>query len=112
MSKRNRYSAKLKLSAVEYAETSNNCAAARQYGVTEKMIRDWRKSKDRLKEMPKSKYANRGLACKWPTLEEALFTWVEEKRKSGYMVTRNAIRLQARMAAIDRRIQDFRGTAS
>ena len=77
-----------------------------------KMIRDWRKSKDRLKEMPKSKYANRGLSCKWPILEEALFTWVEEKRKSGYIVTRNAIRLQVRMAAIDRRIQDFRGTAS
>ena len=37
---------------------------------------------------------------------------VEEKRKSGYMVTRNAIRLQARMAAIDRLIHDFRGTTS
>ena len=43
--KRMRYTAKLKLAAIKHAEENNNCAAAREFGVNEKLIRDWRKIK-------------------------------------------------------------------
>ena len=41
--KKNKYTAEFKLKVVQYAHLSNNCAAAREYGVSEKLVRDWKK---------------------------------------------------------------------
>lgn len=48
MSKRKRmsYDVSFKLKVVEFAEKKSNCAAEREFGVTEKMVRDWRNKKD------------------------------------------------------------------
>ena len=37
--KRNSYDSAFKLKVIEYAENHNNCAAEREFGVTEKMVR-------------------------------------------------------------------------
>uniref|UniRef100_A0A8D0NR30 Pogo transposable element derived with KRAB domain n=2 Tax=Sus scrofa TaxID=9823 RepID=A0A8D0NR30_PIG len=42
---RRSYDAGFKLMVVEYAESTNNCQAAKQFGVLEKNVRDWRKLK-------------------------------------------------------------------
>jgi len=51
-----KFSTKFKLSVVKFAETSNNSASGRQFGVSEKFVREWRKSIEKLKAMPSKKY--------------------------------------------------------
>jgi len=51
--KRNKYTAQFKLAVITFAENSNNSAAGREYGVSEKLVRDWKKVSTRLSEMPK-----------------------------------------------------------
>lgn len=92
---RSSYDASFKLRVVEAAEGSNNSAAARQFGVSESTIRDWRKLKNELIIMPPHKKACRGLSSANPELEKALFEWVSEHRNNGYAVSRTSIRLQA-----------------
>ena len=60
-SKRMKYTAKFKLQVVKVARESNNCVASREFGVNEKLVRDWRKQVEKLKCMPKNKCSNRGL---------------------------------------------------
>ena len=97
--KRMSYTAQFKLKVVALAESSNNCHAGRECGVSEKVIRDWRRAKAQLQEMPRSKRANRGSSARCPELEEALNTWVEEHRLQGRAVSRLAVRIKAREMA-------------
>ena len=39
--------------------------------------------------MEKNKCANRGKQCQWPELEDSIAKWIEEKRQSGYIVTKS-----------------------
>ena len=98
-SKRTKYTAKFKLQVVDYAEKTNNCAASREFNISEKLVRDWKRLQEKLKAMPKSKCADRGKSCQWPEVEREMLSWIEEQRQSGYAVTRNLIRLQARTYA-------------
>lgn len=93
--KRMKYEASFKLRVVESARSSNNSAAARKYGVNEKLVRDWKKSEYFLKTISKKKCAARGAICHWTKLENDLELWVNENRENGYTVTRNGIRIQA-----------------
>ncbi|KFD70384.1 hypothetical protein M514_17468 [Trichuris suis] len=43
--RRSSYDASFKLKVIDLAKKSNNCAASRKYGVTEKMVREWQKRK-------------------------------------------------------------------
>ena len=61
--KRRNYEARFKLTVVDFAEKSNNSAAGRQFGVSEKLVRDWRKLQAKIKQLPKTKCADRGLKC-------------------------------------------------
>ena len=62
--------------------------------------------------MLRNKCANRGKSCQWPALEQELVCWVEEQRKSGFVVTRNMIRLRALACAKQSKITDFKGPIS
>jgi len=74
---RSSYDASFKLQVVEFAEQSSNMAAERQFGVCEKQVREWRKQKSILQELPKTKRARRGKVASFPLLEEELRQWVE-----------------------------------
>ena len=50
---RRKYEASFELKFIEVAKASNNCAAARTFDVTEKMVWDWRKNEDNLKKYVK-----------------------------------------------------------
>ena len=93
-SKRIKYTAKFKLQVVKFAEETN-CAASREFSVHEMLVRDWHKQIEKLKCMPKNKCSNRGKNCQWPELEDKLIAWIQEQRQSGYIVTRNMIRIKA-----------------
>uniref|UniRef100_A0A3B3TFI6 HTH CENPB-type domain-containing protein n=1 Tax=Paramormyrops kingsleyae TaxID=1676925 RepID=A0A3B3TFI6_9TELE len=93
--KRKKYDASFKLKVVNFAMEHNNCAAARQYGVTEKMVRDWKSNEKALKSMPRGKCALRRGAPHWPELKKHVADMVAQHRQNGYVVTRNTIRLFA-----------------
>ena len=97
--RRNSFDAGFKLKAIECAEKSNNCQAARAFCVSEKNIRDWRKMKEQVSSMPKTKKAKRGDVPRAPELEQDLAKWVEEERVRGIPVSRLAIRLKAQKMA-------------
>lgn len=45
-----KYDANFKLKVIAFAISSNNIAAARKYGVNEKLVHEWKKSEASLKQ--------------------------------------------------------------
>ena len=80
---RKSYSADYKLQVVKYAAENGNRAAERKCGVSEKLVRDWRKAEVNLTAMKKTKKANRGLKPRWPELEDRVHRWVLEQHTAG-----------------------------
>ena len=61
--KRSTYDAAFKLQVVSFVTANNNCAAAREFGVDEKQVREWKKRKNNLEEMPRTKKL---VVLEWP----------------------------------------------
>ncbi|KAG7175330.1 hypothetical protein Hamer_G001389 [Homarus americanus] len=76
-------------------EASNNSAATREFGVNEKQVREWKKTEEKLIDITRKKCAQGRGKQQWPELEEKLFEWVNENRESGYVITGNAICIDA-----------------
>lgn len=93
--KRLSYDTAFKLKVIEYAEQRNNSVAAREFGVSTKQVREWRKAKNVLKTLPRKKKAMSGKTAQFPKLEEKLFDWVQENRCKGLTITRTSIRMRA-----------------
>ena len=68
--KRMKYEAKFKIKVVEFPLETNNWESSRKFGVSEKLVRDWRKQVEKIKKPPKSKCADRGRKCQRPQLED------------------------------------------
>ena len=81
MSHRISYTAGFKLKVIEYAEKSNNLAASRQFGVNEKLVRDWKKKKDYLNKTNKT--VKRHVPCVTPyaLMEMTINDWILDLRK-------------------------------
>ncbi|KAG7165833.1 Pogo transposable element-like 4 [Homarus americanus] len=90
-----KYDASFKLKVVRSAKVSNNSAAAREFGVNEKQVREWKKDEEKLIDIPRTKCALRRGKQQWPELEVKLFEWVNKNRVCGYVITRNAICIYA-----------------
>ena len=48
-----------KLKVADLAEKSNNSAAGGKFGVREKLVQDWQKQSNKIKDLPNTKCANR-----------------------------------------------------
>ncbi|KAG7171978.1 Pogo transposable element-like 30, partial [Homarus americanus] len=109
-----RYEACFKLKVIAYAQSHNNCAASREYGVTEKMVRDWSSKEHLLRSMPRNKCAIRRGNAHWPILEKHAVDMVHEQRQNGYIVSRNMIRIWALKWAKQNQehSKDFKAAAS
>ena len=113
--KRMKYDAAFKIKVVQAAKESSNSAAARHYCISEKLIGDWRKAENTIKELPLTKFANRGQKQeKWLRLEKEKAKWVLSERQCGRIVTRALIRLKALQWAAKNKedSMDFKGTVS
>ena len=76
MAKRMSYSSGFKLKVVEMAIKNGNRSAGREYGVNEKLVRDWRK-KNELAKLPRAARSQRpGVK----PVENRLLEWVLERR--------------------------------
>ena len=93
--KRTSYTAGFKLDVIAFAEKSNNSMASRHFIVNEKQVREWRKKKEELSLMPRSKRASRGRTASFPALEEKLSEWIMESRQNRLIITRTNIRIRA-----------------
>lgn len=107
--KRIAYTAEFKLKAIIFAEEHGNRATERQFGVSEKSVRDWRNKKDSIMLMKRSKKANRGRNAKWPELEKCLLDFVILRRREGRGLSTVQIRLKAVEIAGDMNIEGFKG---
>ena len=110
--KRKSYTAQFKLQIIKYAAENGNRATERKFGVSEKLVRDWRKAEETLIAMKKTKKANRGLKARWPELEERVHRWVIEQRAAGRGLSTVQLRLHAQVVAKEMNITDFAGGPS
>ena len=94
----------------KYAEAFGNRAAGREFGVNEANVRLWRKNKDRLMKMPRTKQADRGLKAQFPKIENHLLEWVTDRCLQGIAVSTMEARLQARIIAQKLRATNFGGS--
>jgi hypothetical protein len=58
--KNNSYTAPYKLKVISFAEQFGNCAAQREFGILESIVRYWRKQKELLKNVKSDRRAFRG----------------------------------------------------
>ena len=103
--KRRSYTAGFKLQVVKYAAEKGNRPAEREFGVSEKLVRDWCKAEATLVSMKKTKRANRGLKARWPELEQRVHTWVLGQKAAGLSTVK--LRLHAQGVAKEMKIIDF-----
>src|SRR2546427_294136 len=94
---RRSFTAERKLEIIAYAEQYGNRAAEREFKVSEKNVRDWRRVKSILSVMPKKKRAQRSGTTKWPELERCVKQYVMEKREKKLKVSTIDIRLNAKL---------------
>ena len=93
--RRNAYDSNFKLQVINFAEQHTNAAAEREFGINEKMIRDWRKKKTQLEALERPLKKMRQNSSPVEALERELIHWVTDLRRQGYIVTRGTIRLRA-----------------
>lgn len=110
--KRNSYDVRYKLEVIEFAQQSSNCAAERKYGVSEKMVRDWRSKEEKIRNASsKSVKKLRTVLSPYDDLEMKLKDWIIELRSNGYIVTRPTVRLRALQLAKDFGHPEFKASA-
>lgn len=113
MGKYNSYTAGFKLKVIAFAEQHGNRAAERQFSVSEKLVRGWRKIKDKLKDTNVSRRAFRGAKCgKYPEVDVDVCNYVEKVRNNGFCVTYDMIQCKAREVARNKNIPEelFQGS--
>lgn len=71
------WTAAQKLLIIDFAEKNSNREAARHYNMNESTVRNFRKSKEMLKNMKPSRSTNRHGTIYWPELEKSLKVWVD-----------------------------------
>ena len=89
--------------AIEYAEKESNRAAAKKYKVNAKRIREWRKSKESIKEL-KNKHKGQGRQrldgggrkVTDEKLDEIILEWIHNRRANGLRVSRKLIMVKAK----------------
>ena len=113
---RRSYTVKVKLDALEKLRENNGniSLTARDIGITNKMLRDWRNNERSLTDS-KFKTTVRKLGSRanpeWPILEERLKDWVKEARsKYKRIVSYSCLREKAQEIANDLNILEFKGS--
>lgn len=79
---RKTYPADFKVQVAKYAAKNGNRQTSRKFGVSQRLLRAWRKAEDILKTMGQAKRVSCGLRPKWPQLEKEVQKWVLEQRRS------------------------------
>lgn len=110
--RRKAHTSEFKLKVVTRAEATGNRAAAREFGISESSVREWRKMKSELEKMSPQKCARRGASAKWPELENELKEWILARRKQDLPVSTLEVQIKAKLLATENDIANFKGSPS
>ncbi|XP_022786629.1 jerky protein homolog-like [Stylophora pistillata] len=99
--RRTSYNLAFKLKIVAETEAvENNSEIAREYGISESMVRRWRKDQENLFDGEIKKSAKRKtMGCftpKYPEVDQRLLEWFSEQRSQGIAVGGLMLRLKAK----------------
>lgn len=111
---RNAYDSNFKLEVLSFAEKHTNAETMRYFGINEKLIRDWKKAKAKLKALEKPVKKIRFNSSPVEEIEKELIAWVTNSIDQGHIINRGAIRLKAlEYATKDNTLasQDFKASA-
>jgi len=109
--KRNSYDVTFKLKVLEYAKTHSNRTTEREFGVTEKMVRDWKSKEIKLLNVEsRSVKKMRTVLSPYDAIEGTLKEWIIDLRSSGLFVTRNTIRFKALQLAKEHGYTKFKAS--
>lgn len=102
--KKRSFDASFKIKVAEFAEKSSNRGAARKFEIDEKRVKEWRKQKQSLTDLPskKRRLDGRGRKAAHPEMEEELVSWIECLRQQNMRVTRSNIQPKALVMSSDR----------
>jgi transposase-like protein len=78
--KRKSYSVSFKIEAIKFADKTSNRKAAKHYWINESVIRRWKKSREKLEQIPNKaqKTIQKQRPAKWLALEAHLKSWIIE----------------------------------
>ncbi|XP_037502280.1 zinc finger protein 358 [Rhipicephalus sanguineus] len=97
---RRSYTATFKRAAILHAEETNNCAAGRKFGVSERIVRQWRLQRNEIFACDTKRRGFRGpKSGRFPELETKLAAYVTELRERSVMVTGEMVMRRARVLA-------------
>nr|XP_058947902.1 tigger transposable element-derived protein 2-like [Pocillopora verrucosa] len=104
--RRSSYNLAFKLKVIAEAEAvENNSKIARDYGISESMVRHWRKDQANLFNGELKMSAKRKtMGCfspKYPELDQTLLDWFSEQRSQGISVSGLILRLKAKELSSD-----------
>lgn len=104
--RRSSYNLAFKLKVVAEAEAvENNSDIARDYGISESMVRRWRKDQANLfNGQLKMSAKRKTMGCfspKYPELDQTLLDWFSEQGSQGIAVSRLILRLKAKELSSD-----------
>lgn len=92
---RHYYDANYKLNVIRYAEDTNNCAAGRKFGISEKNVRRWRKQKIDLQSASSTRKSFGGpKKGRFDAVDERVVAFVCEKRAEGMPISREILKLK------------------
>ncbi|WKY11642.1 hypothetical protein Q1695_003315 [Nippostrongylus brasiliensis] len=95
MARRKSHTAAYKLEAVKFSLVHGSAAAARHFEVDGSLIRKWRTEKENLQKLPSTKRARRFGRPKVEEIEEALYTWIVQRRAANRAVFSKDIEAEA-----------------
>lgn len=94
--KRQAYDNAFKMRVIEFAEREkNNCAVEKEFGVNEKLVRDWVKNKEEIYQGPVHQKRKVTKLRPFEDMEQDLLGWILQLRHNGMKVSRNMIRMKA-----------------
>ena len=85
------------LSVIACAENHSNRKASKKFGVGESSVRDWRKRKEKLAQVPAKtqRLPGGGRKAHAPDMEEELTDWIDSQRSCHLRVTQSNIQRKA-----------------
>lgn len=93
----NNYTAKFKLSVIEFAEEKGNCAAAKHCNVKASHVLYWRKQMSSLQNTKPGRRVFQGpKQGMYPAVEEELLRYVRQVRLSSLLVSCDTLQFEAR----------------
>jgi len=111
--KRLSYAAKFKRKVIQCAEEKGNCRAAAIFGVDGSNVRLWRKHKTSINGCQASQRKFTGpKEGQFPETDDAVFSFFQEKRKTGLFVSYHLLREEAKKKATSLNIPRSRFKAS